>query len=78
MKTPQLPIGAAELWKLERQPKIVHTKIRFTNNPGGQSVLFSGMDCLPGQLDLVATDGQAAEPIGADLFDDDGRACSNR
>jgi hypothetical protein len=33
-----------------------------------QRKLFSGMDCLPGQRDLFATDG---EPPGEDLPDDD-------
>lgn len=28
----------------------------FDSNKGTQRVLFTGMDCLPGQLDLFATD----------------------
>ncbi len=34
----------------------------FENNDGVQRVLFTGLNCLPGQEDLFPTDGGADEP----------------
>ena len=31
----------------------------FENDPCRQTVLFTGLDCLPGQQDLFHVDGQA-------------------
>lgn len=36
----------------------------FDSNKGTQRVLFTGMDCLPGQLDLFATDNTPREREG--------------
>ena len=33
----------------------------FETNTGRQKVLFSGMNCLPGQIDLFKTDGPINE-----------------
>lgn len=41
----------------------------FTTTEAKQTVLFSGMDCLPGQKDLFQTDGK-------DTQDDEGNAIS--
>jgi hypothetical protein len=35
--------------------------LEFSNDPTRQRVLFAGLDCLPGQQDLFATDGDAEE-----------------
>lgn len=31
---------------------------KFSNSKDTQRVLFAGLDCLPGQLDLFPTDGR--------------------
>lgn len=38
-----------------------------------QQVLFAGLDCLPGQLDLFQTDGEVCEgdPANGNAFDPD-------
>jgi hypothetical protein len=38
--------------ELRRKP------LEFSNDPTRQRVLFAGLDCLPGQQDLFATDGE--------------------
>ena len=35
--------------------------LRFENNHGRQMMLLAGLDCLPGQGDLFATDGEETE-----------------
>lgn len=40
----------------------------FGNDQGRQRVLFSGLDCCPGQLDLFDTDG--AEPPESSVSSD--------
>jgi hypothetical protein len=40
-----------------------HKPSRPTNDSARQGVLFSGMKCAPGQLDLFATDGQDTTPV---------------
>lgn len=35
----------------------------FNTNAGRQKVLFSGLDCLPGQMDLFLTDGTADDKV---------------
>lgn len=48
---------AAEPWTLTVEaPR--PAPARFENSEGRQSVLFAGLDCLAGQNDLFATDGQ--------------------
>ncbi len=38
-------------------------KVKGENNPNcQQTVLFAGMNCLPGQTDLFATDGEEQTP----------------
>jgi hypothetical protein len=39
----------------------------FTDNDGRQRVLFSGLNCLPGQQNLFPTDGGDDEPRCDDL-----------
>ena len=41
-------------------PKPRQPPPKFETTPCRQNVLFSGMDCLPGQMDLFATDGGEA------------------
>ena len=36
---------------------------KFESDRGQQRVLFSGLDCLPGQLDLFATDGELTDEV---------------
>lgn len=38
-----------------------HAPTRFDNQPARQRSLLSGLDCLDGQLDLFATDGETSE-----------------
>lgn len=47
--------GELEDVKRERQPKIKPKPTHY------QRKLFSGLDCLPGQMDLVPTDGDEAD-----------------
>ena len=51
-----------EPFQLEREPATRTKPTRFTSTKAKQATLFSGLDCLPGQGDLFATDG--AEPGG--------------
>jgi hypothetical protein len=39
-------------------PCLTKQPLQFENDPRRQRVLFSGMDCLRGQLDLFQTDGE--------------------
>lgn len=48
--------AASASFALRRQDRGVKRET-FVSTPGKQKVLFCGMDCLPGQLDLFQTDG---------------------
>jgi hypothetical protein len=39
-------------------PCLTRKPVEFQNDATRQRRLFSGMDCLPGQLDLFKTDGE--------------------
>ena len=55
-----------ESFALQRpQPKPRVTQ--FVSHGGTQKVLFSGMDCLPGQQDLFPTDGGLRDGGEADV-----------
>lgn len=42
---------------------------KFVSHGGAQNVLFSGMDCLPGQQDLFPTDGGLRDDNKTDVRD---------
>jgi hypothetical protein len=42
---------------------------QFVSHGGTQKVLFSGMDCLPGQQDLFPTDGVVRDDNKTDVRD---------
>lgn len=50
----------SEEFKLEN-PKPKPPKDRFENDTRTQTVLFSGMDCLPGQQDLYQEEQENGE-----------------
>lgn len=49
-----------EAFELNNDPP-ADKKPTFDSNTGDQRVLFSGLECLPGQQDLFETDGQPDE-----------------
>ncbi len=49
----------------KRKAAAFRREIRSATAEARQRVLFSGMDCLPGQLDLFQTDGDAEPPNAA-------------
>ena len=56
------------MFKLENDKTPVKKK-SFGAGKDSQSVLFSGMDCLAGQLDLFKTDGKLPEESSQDSTD---------
>ena len=50
-----------ETFELKNEPHRPKRHPIETNPRSKQKVLFAGMDCLPGQLDLFPTDGQEAD-----------------
>jgi hypothetical protein len=46
-----------DLFSLDRTPVKPARPVEAVNPPARQTVLFSGLDCEPGQMDLFQTDG---------------------
>ena len=51
------------MFQLDSTYRPKRRKVKGENNPNNQqAVLFAGMNCLPGQADLFATDGKEQTP----------------
>ncbi len=51
------------MFQLDSTYRPKRTKVKGENNPNTrQAVLFAGMNCLPGQTDLFAMDGEEQPP----------------
>ena len=52
-----------ETFTLDTDYRPTRRKVKGENNPNNrQAVLFAGMNCLPGQTDLFAMDGEEQPP----------------
>lgn len=45
-------------FKLTNEPQKPIRDSELRDEPSRQKVMFAGMDCLPGQMDLFDTDGE--------------------